>query len=104
MEEIGLKMSRDKTDYLTFNEEIATDIKQQGTKLTQAEKFKYLGSIVIEDGKLEAEISIRIQCGSLNWKKYLRSYVTSAYQITTRARYTRLWYNLYCCMGQKHGP
>ena len=54
---------------MKFNEDCDRDIELQGTKLSQVDKFKYLGSKVTEDGELEAGLAHRMQCGWRNWKK-----------------------------------
>jgi len=36
--------------------------------LKKCDKFKYLGSTVSEDGKLDAKVSHRIQSGWTNWR------------------------------------
>lgn len=69
MEDRGLKISRKKTEYLRFSEDQNSEISLEGERLKRVEKFKYLGSVVTEDGELDVEINHRIQAGWRNWRK-----------------------------------
>ncbi|XP_066956334.1 uncharacterized protein [Macrobrachium rosenbergii] len=53
----GLKISRKKTEHLSFNEDQDSEISMEGTRLNPVEKFKYLGSTVADDGSLDVEIT-----------------------------------------------
>ncbi|XP_063615413.1 uncharacterized protein LOC134788453 [Penaeus indicus] len=76
MEDRGMKVSRQKTEYLKLkakgeggdNEE-DTEVKLQGEAIAQVREFKYLGSIVQEDGGSDKEVTKRIQAGWGAWKK-----------------------------------
>ena len=68
-EERGLKISRKKTEYMRFCDERDLQVRLQGEILKRVDKFKYLGSMISEDGELDAEISHRIQSGWRNWKR-----------------------------------
>ena len=76
MEDRGMKLSRQKTEYLKLkakgeggdNEE-DTEVKLQGEAIAQVREFKYLGSIVQEDGGSDKEVTKRIQAGWGAWKK-----------------------------------
>ena len=65
IEDRGLKISRKKTEYMRVNEDQDSEISLQGERLNRVDKFRYLGSMVAEDGDLKAEITHRIQSG---WK------------------------------------
>ena len=41
----------------------------QGTTVTEATEFKYLGSTVQQDGGSEKEVSMRVQAGWNSWRK-----------------------------------
>ena len=69
LEDRGLKVSRSKTEYLSFNDESVGDVTLQGNNMKRVGSFKYLGSIVAENGDLDVEIAHRIQAGWKNWKR-----------------------------------
>ncbi|XP_066978842.1 uncharacterized protein [Macrobrachium rosenbergii] len=52
-----LKISRKKTEYLSFNEDQDFEISTGETTLNRVEKFKYLGSTVADDGNLDVEMT-----------------------------------------------
>ena len=54
-------ISRNKTKYLSFNEDQDCDITTQEITLKVMHKFKYPASVVTEDGNLDNEIAHRIQ-------------------------------------------
>ena len=68
LEDSGLKVSRLKTDYLSFNHESVGDVRLEGNTMKRVHNFKYLGSTVAENGDLDREITHRIQAGWKNWK------------------------------------
>lgn len=68
----GLRVSRQKTQYMECRNSgnIAQgSITMQDQDLEKVEEFKYLGSVVSEDGSMQKEIGHRIQAGWRNWKK-----------------------------------
>ncbi len=74
LEKRGLKVSRQKTQYMKCKNGIIEDDEvgqlRLGTEvLEQVKEFKYLGSVVQEDGEMKNEISNRIQSGWRNWRK-----------------------------------
>ncbi|XP_063615410.1 uncharacterized protein LOC134788449 [Penaeus indicus] len=76
MEDRGMKVSRQKTEYLKLkakgeggDNEGDTEVKLQGEAVAQVREFKYLGSIVEEDGGSDKEVTKRIQAGWGAWKK-----------------------------------
>ena len=64
----GLKISRKKMVYLPFYAQRDYEVDMETTKIEKVEKFKYLGSIIMENGDLEEEVTHRVQ-GWNNWKK-----------------------------------
>ena len=69
LEDRGLKISRKKTEYLSFMDERDGDFRMQNKILKRVETFKYLRSMMVNNGKLDAEITHRIQAEWRNWKK-----------------------------------
>ena len=69
MEERGLKISRNKTEYLGCNEHQDAYIHLQGETVKRVMTFTYLGSTLAEDGELDAEVTHRVQSGWKNWKR-----------------------------------
>ena len=71
LEKRGLKVSRSKTEYVRMlrEDEGHEEIKLQGETVKKVENFKYLGSVVSEDGGCEEEVRRRLQSGWMNWRK-----------------------------------
>lgn len=69
LEDRGLKISREKTEYLSLNDDQHSEIRLQGQEVKKVGKFKYLGSMVAENGELDEEITHRVQSGWMNWRK-----------------------------------
>ena len=73
MDERGLKISRRKTEYLGCNEHQDAEIHIQGETVKRVKTFTYLGnglgSMLAEDGELDAEVTDRVQSGWKNWKR-----------------------------------
>ena len=72
MEDRGMRVSRQKTEYLCIGEgEADEEVKLQGEKLKRVEEFKYLGSTVQMDGGTGREVQKRIQAGWGTWRKIM---------------------------------
>ena len=70
MEVRGMKVSRQKTEYMCMGEEEpGRTVKMQGVELTQVTEFKYLGSTVQSNGGSNVEVKKRIQSGWNAWQK-----------------------------------
>ena len=69
MKERGLKVNRKKTEYMAYNEANDDNILMQDYVLKKVTTFRYLGSTLSEDGKLDEEVEKRIQAGWRNWKR-----------------------------------
>ncbi|XP_063865378.1 uncharacterized protein LOC135103263 [Scylla paramamosain] len=65
----GLRISREKTEYLNFNGRQESEVWIQDMKLKGVKEFRYLGSHKSADGSLDGEIIHRIQSGWKNWKR-----------------------------------
>ena len=64
MENRGLKVSRQKTEYLCMGEPGTTgEVWMEGERLKEAEEFKYLGSTVQQSESSDKEVVKRIQAG-----------------------------------------
>ena len=69
LEDRGMKVSRKKIEYMSFNEASVGNIRIQDHVLKKVKNFKYLGSTMSVDGELEGEIKKRIQAGWMNWRR-----------------------------------
>ena len=70
MEDRGMKVSRQKTEYLCMGEqELERGVKIQGVKFNRVQEFKYLGSTMQSDGASNKEVDKRIQARWIAWRK-----------------------------------
>ncbi|XP_076043771.1 uncharacterized protein LOC143026873 [Oratosquilla oratoria] len=69
LEDYGLKVRRQKTEYLECNVSQEGALFMQDHKLPKVEAFKYLGSYVAKDGDLKKEIDYRIKLAWNNWRR-----------------------------------
>jgi len=74
LEAKGFRLSRSKMEYLhcRFSADkggIASEVTIEGPILPRVERFKYLGSIIQENGEIEEDINHRIKVGWQKWKK-----------------------------------
>ena len=59
MEERGLKISKRKTEYLGYNDHQDATIHLQEETVKRVKTFTYLGSTLVEDGEMDAEVTHR---------------------------------------------
>ena len=64
-----MKNSRRKAEYLGCNEHQDAEIQLQGETVKRVKTFTYLGSTLVEDGELDAEVTHRVQSRWKNWKR-----------------------------------
>ena len=57
------------SEYLGCNEHQDADIHLQGDTVKRVKIFTYLGSTLVEDGELNAEVKQIVQSGWKNWKR-----------------------------------
>lgn len=75
LEPNGLRISRTKTEYMVLNfsadksSTTHTELKLDGEILPRVNKFKYLGSVIAEDGTITADITHRITSGWNKWRE-----------------------------------
>ena len=75
LESNGLRISRAKTEYMVCNfnpNDLSTvnkELKLDGETLSRVSKFKYLGSVISEDGTITAEITHRTSSGWNKWRE-----------------------------------
>ncbi|XP_046986194.1 uncharacterized protein LOC124556250 [Schistocerca americana] len=69
LEERGMKISRTKSEYLSLKDVQMRSCKIQDDELKSVYIFKYQGSYIQRDGRLESEIQHRINGGWNNWRK-----------------------------------
>ena len=68
MEDRGMRVSREKTEYLCLGSQ-EDQVHMEGSQLKRVEDFKYLGSTVQMDVGTEKEVAKRIQAGWGAWRK-----------------------------------
>jgi len=74
LEAYGFRLSRSKTEYMECNfskkRSMSTlEVKVGDHIIPQVTRFEYLGSILQNDGEIEADVSHRIQVGWLKWRR-----------------------------------
>lgn len=74
LEAKGFRLSRSKTEYMhcKFSKRQTSDdveVKMGEDVIPQVSKFKYLGSILQNDGEIHEDVTHRIQAGWLKWRK-----------------------------------
>ena len=67
------RLSRSKTEYLhcsfsAVEREVAGEVAIEGTIIPRVERFRYLGSIIQENGEIDEDINHRIKVGWQKWK------------------------------------
>ena len=68
-EKRGLKMSRNKTEYLQAGGIEQGTVYIQGETVKKVDHFKYLGVVVSADGSCEEEVRRRVQAGWQSWRR-----------------------------------
>ena len=73
LEAHGFCISRSKTEYMEckFGKRCTNfnlEVKIRNDTILQVTRFKYLGSIIQNDGEIEGDVNYRIQTGWLKWK------------------------------------
>ena len=69
IEERGLKVSRQKTEYLQAGGVKQGTVHIQGEKVKKVDHFKYLGTVMSADGSCEEEVRRRLQAGWQSWRR-----------------------------------
>jgi len=73
LEAKGFKLSRSKMEYLHCNfsvsEGVANGVTMEGVVIPRVERFRYLRSIIHENGEIDEDINQRITSGWQKWKK-----------------------------------
>ncbi|KAK3555713.1 hypothetical protein QTP86_029004, partial [Hemibagrus guttatus] len=70
LERRGMKVSRNKTEYMCVNErEGSGTVRIQGEEVKKVQEFKYLGSTVQSNGECGKEVKKRVQAGWNGWRK-----------------------------------
>ena len=67
----GFRLSRSKTEYLhcifsTDEGDVASEVAIEGAIMPRVERFRYLGSVMHEDGEIDEDINHLIKVG---WQK-----------------------------------
>jgi len=67
----GLQINIAKTEYMAagLDTDNHSTIHLDGTPIIRVESFKYLGSVLGEDGNIDADVKARMACGWLKWRE-----------------------------------
>uniref|UniRef100_A0A914UZ20 Reverse transcriptase domain-containing protein n=1 Tax=Plectus sambesii TaxID=2011161 RepID=A0A914UZ20_9BILA len=67
----GLQINTAKTEYMAAGPDTANHntIHLDGTPIARVESFKYLGSVLSEEGNIDADVKARMACGWLKWRE-----------------------------------
>ena len=67
----GLQINIAKTEYMAagLDADNHSTIQLDGTPIIRVERFKYLGSVLGEDGNIDADVKARMACGWLKWRE-----------------------------------
>jgi len=68
LEAKGFRLSRSKTEYLHYRfsadeDDVASEVAIEGAIIPGVERFRYLGSIIQENGEIDEDINHRIKIG-----------------------------------------
>ncbi|KAL5195585.1 LINE-1 retrotransposable element ORF2 protein [Glycine soja] len=74
LETHGFRLSRSKSEYMKckFNKRRRvsnSEVKIRDHIIPQVTQFKYLGSVIQDDGEIEGDVNHRIQAGWMKWRK-----------------------------------
>ncbi|RZC05226.1 Protein RER1B isoform E [Glycine soja] len=74
LETHGFRLSRSKSEYMEckFNKRMRvsnSEVKIGDHIIPQVTRFKYLGSVIQDDGEIEGDVNHRIQAGWMKWRK-----------------------------------
>ncbi|GFO18885.1 endonuclease-reverse transcriptase [Plakobranchus ocellatus] len=85
---MGLELNSKKTEVMVINRRpnLNADLFVDGTKLKQRDSFKYLGTIITQDGKSHTDIKARIAQAKTNFQKMKPLLTNNKITITTRKR------------------
>ncbi|GFN76223.1 endonuclease-reverse transcriptase [Plakobranchus ocellatus] len=83
-----LELNSKKTEVMVINRRpnLNADLFVDGTKLKQRDSFKYLGTIITQDGKSHTEIKARIAQAKTNFQRMKPLLTNNKITITTRKR------------------
>ncbi|KAL0870658.1 hypothetical protein ABMA27_005605 [Loxostege sticticalis] len=72
LEKHGLRISRTKTEYMECDlggtEELNCEIQIENTALPKVERFKYLGSMLTTDARVDEDVNHRVNTAWLKWR------------------------------------
>ena len=94
--EKGLRINRSKTEVMGItkrNELLPVNVTMEGVQITQSRKFRYLGSLISEDGRCDTEIMTRIAISKSNFGK-MRNLLTNlglSIELRVRVLKTYIW-------------
>ncbi|GFN78636.1 endonuclease-reverse transcriptase [Plakobranchus ocellatus] len=85
---MGLELNNKKTEVMVISRRpnLNADLFVDGTKLKQRDSFRYLGTIITQDGKSHTEIKARIAQAKTNFQKMKPLLTNNKITITTRKR------------------
>ena len=91
---MGLRMNKQKTEVMGVtkrSERLLVSINIDGTVLKQVDTFRYLGSLVCEDGRCDAEIKARIGMAKSNFGNMRKLLTNLSLDIKLRMRLLRCY-------------
>ena len=71
MESKGFRLSRTKTEYMRcgFSTTYEGEVSLDGQVVPQKDTFRYLGSMLQEDGGIDEDVNHRIKAGWMKWRQ-----------------------------------
>lgn len=71
LHQYGLRLNITKTEYMAPGRETTdhSTIHLDSTPITRVEEFRYLGSVISEDGNIDADVKARMASGWLKWRE-----------------------------------
>ncbi|XP_074346270.1 uncharacterized protein LOC141685045 [Apium graveolens] len=108
LETSGLRVSHSKTEYTWCNfsnepDEEGVDVRIGEHLLVPKESFKYLGSMIHKNGKIDADVTHRIQSGWLKWRTALEVLCDKKILLKLKGRFYRMAIRPALLYGQNFG-
>ncbi|KAH1256215.1 LINE-1 retrotransposable element ORF2 protein [Glycine max] len=94
LETHGFRLSRSKSEYMEckFNKRRRvsnSEVKIGDHIIPQVTRFKYLGSVIQDDGEIEGDVNHRIQAGWMKWRKASRVLCDAKVPIKLKGKFYR---------------
>lgn len=89
-------------DGVTNGDDICVFIEQ--VALPKVDSFKYLGSIISHDGKIDEDVYHRTATGWLKWRQLTGVMCDSRIPLKVKGKSIKQQLGQLCCMAQNVGP